>query len=110
MKILTKRKWIFIIFFLIVITIIRVSWMNFIEKLDYPSAPTANQGELDLRSWDFSSKQTFMLNGEWEFYPNSLATSNSLPEHNKKYLRIPPLIPGMNHLKGRMTSGMAHIG
>ncbi|MCA1024519.1 response regulator [Cytobacillus kochii] len=91
MKILTKRKWIFIIFFLIVITIIRVSWMNFIEKLDYPSAPTANQGELDLRSWDFSSKQTFMLNGEWEFYPNSLATSNSLPEHNKKYLRIPSI-------------------
>lgn len=91
MKILTKRKWIFIIIFLLVITIIRVSWMNFIEKLDYPSAPSAKQGELDLRNWDFSNKQTFMLNGEWEFYPNALITPNSLPEQNKKYLHIPSI-------------------
>ncbi|MGG6314371.1 ATP-binding protein [Paenibacillus macerans] len=64
-----KKSLIIILLFLIAITGIRLSWINFHRTVDHPEAA---QGILDLRSWKLPSDHTIPLNGEWEFYPNRL--------------------------------------
>ena len=65
-------KWLLIIFIcFIVITLIRLGWIQFLSTLNYREQPIAVQGVLDLRGWKFSEKQTIRLDGEWEFYQES---------------------------------------
>ncbi|RKL66438.1 histidine kinase [Salipaludibacillus neizhouensis] len=95
MKLLSKKNWILIIIiFLIAITSIRLTWMNFLSIFDYPQNPSAVHGVLDLRESEFSSNQTFTLNGEWEFYPSNflkpeVLTDQELSKHEKIYLKVP---------------------
>ncbi|MCP4132141.1 MAG: hypothetical protein GY754_14310 [bacterium] len=35
---------------------------------EYVSAPTAKNGVLDLRGWDFKKDGPVKLSGKWEFY------------------------------------------
>lgn len=76
--------------FILFITAIRLSWIGFLTKLDYPQSPTVNQGVLDLRGWEFSNQQTLPLNGQWEFYPSTLLTSkDQLKNKPIDYLIVP---------------------
>lgn len=45
------------------------------------AAPSASEGVLDLRNWDFRSRGTVVLNGEWEFYWNKLYEPSWFAEH-----------------------------
>ncbi|WP_347835121.1 ATP-binding protein [Gracilibacillus sp. JCM 18860] len=59
-----KKKWIFIlVVFMLVITAIRLVWMNFLTTIEYTEKPSVENGVLDLRGWDFSSNQTLSLKG-----------------------------------------------
>lgn len=90
-KIMKLHKSIFIIvLFLIIITAIRLFWMSYLTTLDYSESPTAKEGVLDLRGWQLNDKKTFLLNGEWEFYPNRLLVENDQIEDGMKhYLENP---------------------
>ncbi|TVX96897.1 hybrid sensor histidine kinase/response regulator [Cohnella terricola] len=60
------RKTIFILgCFILALTGLRLCWLF----LSSPNKAQVIQGTADLREWDFSSNQTVLLNGEWEFFP-----------------------------------------
>ncbi|MGM8365389.1 ATP-binding protein [Virgibacillus sp. W0181] len=89
-KKLIMNKWVLIIILsLVVIITIRVTWMNFLTTLEYPNAPRATQGVLDLREWKFNDKQTLSLNGEWEFYPDHFLSFNDQIKETPFYLDTP---------------------
>ncbi|MFB5761337.1 hybrid sensor histidine kinase/response regulator [Paenibacillus medicaginis] len=54
--------------------------------------PRAIDGVLDLRGMDLGSSPPLYLNGEWKFYPGSLATGQELPEKGPDPLNI--TVPG----------------
>ncbi|MFP3916849.1 hypothetical protein U5N28_03470 [Lysinibacillus telephonicus] len=88
----TKSKILIVITFLIIITIFRLIWMNFLSTLNYTESPSINNGVLDLRGWEFSDKKTLPLNGEWEFYPSTLINpdeSLQSVEGDKTYIQVP---------------------
>ncbi|NYV67361.1 response regulator [Bacillus sp. Gen3] len=91
MKQIKKYKWaLIIVIFLISITAIRLLWIGFLTRLDFPENPSANHGILDLRGWKFSDRKTLQLNGEWEFFPNTFITTKEQAEKRKKvYLHVP---------------------
>lgn len=67
---MTRKKALLItLTFLFAITAIRVGWIY--VQLP-PDHPVAVQGELDLRTWDFSANKAITLNGEWAYYPQVL--------------------------------------
>lgn len=97
-----KLKWTFIIIaFLIIITIIRVIWMNYLTTFEYPHNPTAEQGILDLRGWEFTDRQSLLLNGEWEFYPSKLISPIDLQENPTHYEAV--LLPIQQQWKDAFT-------
>lgn len=74
---LNSYKWVLIItLFLIGITGFRLVWNDYLTNFDYEQKPFAENGVLDLRDLNFNDTQTLQLNGEWEFYPYELLTSN----------------------------------
>lgn len=74
--------------FLSVLLSIRWYW---IEAFVPPHHPKASQGVLDLRTWDLIHSKSITLDGEWEFYPDVLATKQDLdhthPQH--RYVQVP---------------------
>jgi len=58
-----------------------------------PEHPTAIQGVLDLRDWDWGQENTITLNGAWEFYPRQLivsrASSSSENITTPVYIQVP---------------------
>ncbi|MBP1996023.1 ATP-binding protein [Paenibacillus eucommiae] len=72
---MTKRNVVLITgLFLLILTGIRLAWITFYMTPDHPSAI---QGELDMRGWDFKIERSVALDGEWEFYPHTLFMQNS---------------------------------
>ncbi|PJZ68724.1 7TM-DISM domain-containing protein, partial [Leptospira perolatii] len=58
-------------------------------KQGFRSKLLATQGELDLKSWDYS-QSTIQLSGEWEFHPNEFLISDSLADSTVyKFVFIP---------------------
>ncbi|MFD2046657.1 ATP-binding protein [Ornithinibacillus salinisoli] len=95
-KIKTKMKWkISIIVFLVFITAIRLTWIDFAGSFNYSKESEFKQGVLDLRGWEFSSKKTLALNGEWEFYPSLLIppeefkTNEEILDGKKRNFKLP---------------------
>lgn len=64
-----RKPLLLIVIFIMLITAVRLIWMNFLNTLDYPNPPAAKDGILDLRNFSFNERQTLKLDGEWEFYP-----------------------------------------
>ncbi|MDP5275287.1 ATP-binding protein [Chengkuizengella axinellae] len=54
--------------------ILSIVFLNFLNPLtnSNPTAPTAEQGILDLSQWDFEEDGLVGLNGDWEFYEDQL--------------------------------------
>lgn len=87
----SKRNIILItLLFLTILTGFRLIW-NSIHTIS--SHTKASQGVLDLRSYGSLANATFLLHGEWEFYPNQFVMPDSanLSDHvnNKKYIQVP---------------------
>lgn len=81
------RKVILIVFFAILLTGLRLLWVNQSTEVTYPDVI---DGELDLRGEDLSSGKPVILDGEWEFYPNQLL--KTLPPENRgkaKSIQVP---------------------
>ena len=64
-------------------------------------APRATSGILDLSAWNFSSKDTAPLNGEWEFYWDQLLTPGDFANDSSSkkpvltgYVNVPHLWQG----------------
>lgn len=72
-----KRPFIAIVVFILFITAVRLVWMDYLKTMDYPQAPAAQEGVLDLRNFSFTGHQTLQLKGEWTFYPSALLISDS---------------------------------
>lgn len=90
-----KNLLITIAVFLLIITAVRLLWMNFLTTLNYPDHPVAERGVLDLRNWSFNQHQTLQLNGEWEFYPSTFLISdtnkaaNTVPASESVGINVP---------------------
>lgn len=59
---------------------------------NYGNSPTAVQGELDLRGWDWDRTGHLPLNGEWEFYWNEFKHPEDLAADRfgaPRYARLP---------------------
>ncbi|WP_238650441.1 ATP-binding protein [Paenibacillus piscarius] len=44
----------------------------------FPQQPRAIQGSLDLRGWNFKNTHSLVLDGEWAFYPDRLASDSDI--------------------------------
>ena len=90
-NIYSKNITIFIVacLFLSLLTLLRITWLNFI---DIPDSVTAKQGTVDLSGIDTSNFMT-QLNGEWEFYPNTLRylehSNQNKATNNRVYSHLP---------------------
>ncbi|MEK4063355.1 MULTISPECIES: ATP-binding protein [Paenibacillus] len=67
------KIWIISTIFMVVLTGLRLEWLQYNLAADYP---LAEQGVLDLRGWDSLTEHSLPLNGEWEFYPGVLPFRN----------------------------------
>ncbi|WP_235886091.1 ATP-binding protein [Paenibacillus cymbidii] len=84
----TKRIFLILGIYLLVITGIRLAWSVWQAPAPHPDAAL---GTLDLKAWDKSSNRTFPLNGEWEFYPFAFYSQESMQPAPPKptYIRVP---------------------
>lgn len=73
---MSKRKTFLIVgLFLLALTCFRIPWL--LLSLT-PTQIEAKQGILDLREWDFDEDEAIALDGEWEFYPSTFLTPDSI--------------------------------
>ncbi|MFD2444572.1 ATP-binding protein [Bacillus sp. CGMCC 1.16607] len=59
--------------------------------------PTANNGVLDLRNYDFGEKGLIKLDGEWEFIPGKLLNSLEFNKLSPYYVPVPSLWTKYEH-------------
>ncbi|MDF2718129.1 MAG: response regulator, partial [Paenibacillus sp.] len=89
---MTKKRNIVVslLLFFLLLTGIRIVW---IALQAIPDHPIAVQGRLDLRGWDFASQKPITLDGEWEFYPNTLLMPHNgvVPDSGAKgsFIQVP---------------------
>ena len=53
----------------------------------------ANQGIVDLRNWDLDENDIIYLDGDWEFYPNSLLMPSEIKESSEQLKKETILVP-----------------
>jgi len=83
---MTTKKLILLTFiFIIALTAVRMLWYS--PALS--PQPQAEQGQLDLRNWQPSSKKVVALNGEWEFYPMQLQDAGHPAPDFSSYIQVP---------------------
>lgn len=81
--------------FLIIITVLRLLWNDYLTMFDYQEKKLAYQGVLDLHDIKFTNTQTLPLNGEWEFYPSvfispdEFGVNSDITHYEKIYLNTP---------------------
>lgn len=90
MKTVTWKWTKMIVVALLIVTAVRLLWMNFLTTFDYAEKPVAVKGVLDLRGWKFSEYQTLRLDGEWEFFPSQFIEGNGLKKPGEHaYIQVP---------------------
>ncbi|MCB1645462.1 MAG: diguanylate cyclase [Pseudomonadales bacterium] len=62
-----------------------------IEPLGTPNAPAVSEGELDLTEWDFGSKPSIELKGDWGFYWQQVVDPQAVSPAatGEAYIRVP---------------------
>lgn len=78
-----------IMVFILAVLFLIYHWLN--PGVEYP---TAVEGQLDARGWDFSEDGVIPLKGEWEFYAGELLIpedfrNHSEPASSRRYLTVP---------------------
>lgn len=76
-----------VILFAFILTGFRLLWIEAFNENG--EQPLIQNGELDLRGWDFSGGQTISLDGEWEFYPYENITDKPTANHEHQYIQVP---------------------
>jgi len=74
---------------IIPIVLIVICCMAFVAKGKSSVNYLAQSGVLDFHAWDWTENPVVELNGEWEFYPNSL--KQGLPKDNSVIKTVPHL-------------------
>lgn len=59
------------------------------SELPNVKSPQAVKGYLDLSAWDFTTKKTVFLNGEWDFYPGKLLQPEALLSETPGSIKVP---------------------
>ncbi|RED60349.1 hybrid sensor histidine kinase/response regulator [Cohnella lupini] len=76
--------------FLILLIAVRILWILVNSPSDHPNVA---RGELDLRGWKLSSAHSFKLDGEWQFYPNTLLEGGDIgmtaSDAHPEFIRVP---------------------
>ncbi|AXI00801.1 response regulator [Sporosarcina sp. PTS2304] len=90
-RMLSKKKIVLTVsLFIAALTIVRVCWLNYFEA---PEHIKVEKGFLDLSDWNITDKQTFSLDGDWEFYPGQFIQPSTIDEwkqqSNKKFIQVP---------------------
>ncbi|RNC97236.1 ATP-binding protein [Lysinibacillus halotolerans] len=82
----SKKKWLIILSFIILLTSFRLAWLFYYND---PDRPKAEDGVLDIRSADLMS-EVMPVNGEWAFYPDKFVNPNQLSdEGDATPIRVP---------------------
>lgn len=79
-----------IVIFFITLTTVRLIWNSTFQTV--PEQPFPSHGELDLSHVQLPNKQSIVLDGEWEFYPDVLLTPNEIEDRestNKNFGKFP---------------------
>lgn len=84
-KITNKKIVSVVCIFLLLLTIFRLLWMFYYQT---PGQPTVKNGVLDLRNWQFEENDTFSLDGDWLFYPNTFL-SHGTSSVNHQSITVP---------------------
>lgn len=72
--------------FVLLITGVRLIWINVHEPTDQP---TVNNGQLNLSNWTFT-EDLLSLNGEWSFYPNTfIETGDTDSNQEVQHIEVP---------------------
>lgn len=82
----TRRIFSILILVVVILTVFRSGWILYHKD---PEGPQAEAGVIDLRDETFNKKQTFALDGEWEFYPNIFLIHDNSNHQDKTYLAVP---------------------
>ncbi len=98
--------------FLFILTSIRFVWIAYHKTPDHPHAV---QGILDLSKWDFALNRSITLDGEWEFYPNSLLVDHPLTideayrkqRSERSYIQVPSDWSSLLSPQDHRTNGYA---
>ncbi|MHA6260259.1 hybrid sensor histidine kinase/response regulator [Sporosarcina sp. CAU 1771] len=102
-----KKNVLILSLFLIVLTCIRIPWV--LSFTLHPNKIVADEGVLDLRNWD--KDKLIPLDGEWDFYLNTLLTPedlNNLQLDTEKYIVTVPGKKGS--LLGDQTNNSKQFG
>lgn len=78
-----------VILFAVLLTFFRLQWIKTFNETG--EQPIIENGEIDLRDWDFSDGQPISLDGEWTFYPYENITSESTENNaqENEYINVP---------------------
>lgn len=78
-----------VLLFALILTGFRLQWIETFNETG--EQPIIENGELDLREWEFSDGHTISLDGEWAFYPYENITSESTKKEGRKnrYINVP---------------------
>lgn len=103
----SKKKWLAILSFIILLTSFRLAWVFYYND---PERPKAEHGVLDIRSTDITGK-VMPLNGEWAFYPDQFVKPNQLSNGGASALRVPSdwRSVDQNEQKGSFGYGTYHL-
>jgi len=89
-KMMTKKR-VFILLsilalFIVFLSSLRLIWM---EAFQPSTEPSIKQGELDLRDWDASQDDVFLLDGEWELYPSQFLMEENGAPAQSEFIEVP---------------------
>ncbi|MBD8007403.1 hybrid sensor histidine kinase/response regulator [Bacillus norwichensis] len=83
---MTNRKILSVVcIFLLFLTVFRLLWMFYYQT---PGQPAVKNGVLDLRNGQFEESDTFSLDGDWLFYPNTFLSPDTTNEKHQ-FIMVP---------------------
>ncbi|MGM8213098.1 hybrid sensor histidine kinase/response regulator [Virgibacillus sp. W0430] len=81
-----KKIFLTIILTFLVLTSFRVGWVYYHKT---PEQPYAKNGVIDLSDWEFKDNETIVLDGEWEFFPQTLTNNHAPSQRMAKIINVP---------------------
>lgn len=102
-----KKYWLSILCSLLLVGIVPLFSIlhNVIAK---QNLPVARQGLIDLRNWDFQQDGVLRLDGEWEFYRNSLLTPEDF--HSPEGDETAPAVSALINVPEKWNAYISNTG
>ncbi|MBO0992617.1 ATP-binding response regulator [Bacillus sp. SD088] len=81
------RTGIFVILFIISLSVFRLIWVGVFQD---NITPNIEDGELDLSTWEMEDSRTLQLDGEWDFYPSQfIMREEEMPREAPETIQVP---------------------